>query len=309
MRSAVKRRAPGKRTKKAGKRSPAKALSKPQRKAVVAIVKGQAETKRAVFYQGYNDGTTPISGRTQGLRKFRGFSVQNNTITNNNTDIKQLIPYVLQGLDDWSRIGSVIKPLTLTVNGTVRVNVPTYQENRIPTDVKVVIYVLQHMSLKDYDSLWARNDFNSLLDTDEGTTTYFAGEAQQLNMPLSKHNYKLLHKKVISLRYAGITNTTGSASVVASVANAHTWYADYSINLSKHLPAKLVYPESGGSALNPGTLNSPTNSSIFMCMGCIDFAQTGQTSGIANDPPTDTNVPVLPYIQQTYVSHMSYKDM
>lgn len=300
--------------KRGNKMSPAKALSQPQRRAVVAIVNGQSETKRGAFYETYNDGTVPIVGRLTGLRSARGFAVQNNAITNNTSDILQLIPYIPQGIDNWQRIGNKIRPSSLIVNGTVRVNTVYALTPQLPTNIRVVIYVLQSVQFKDYDGLLARNDFTNLLDTDEGTTVAFRGEAQDLNLSVSKQNYKLLQKKVLTLRYGGVTNTTGSNSYAVSVSNSHTWYADYTLNLGKHLPKVLVYPEEGVvGALPPATLNSPTNSSIFMCMGCIDWNQGGYTNGTGAvpDPPGDlpTRVLVHPYLEQTYVSHMGYKDL
>jgi len=162
---------------KKGKRSPVKKVAKvapPMRRAIQQIVQGEAETKRATFYQSANDGTgTNIA---TGLYANRGWAVQNNTITNNTVDILQLIPYIAQGTDDWERIGDRLRPVKLGGKGSVRVAQAlraTVATNT--TNLHVCMYVLQHVSLKDYTNLRAQNNFGQLLETGEGTTVFFNG--------------------------------------------------------------------------------------------------------------------------------------
>lgn len=271
------------------------------------VVKGVAETKYTMFYENYNPGNSS-SRNTLGLYANRGFMVQNKLITNNNTDIKQLIPFVVQGVSDNQRLGSKISPISLKVHGTIRVSnqdqspVPPattpelgYLKSFTPLDIKVVIYVLQHVSLKDYENLYASNDFNQLLENGENTTVQFGGQNWHNKLPIAKQYYKLLKKKVVSLRYAGAENALVT-SVAYSIANSHNYYANFELNLSKHLPANLKYPENNAT---PATaLNTPTNSSIFMCMGFYDQKEYSNGQSFAN----------LGQLEQTYVSVMTYKD-
>jgi len=277
-------------------RKPAKALSKAERKEVKALVKGQAETKRTAWYSSLNDGTS-VDPAT-GFFNARGYSVQNNRIVSNTTDIMRLIPNVIQGIDDFNRIGNRIRPTSLIVNGHIRVNIAQKAEWK-PLHMRVCIYVLQHVQLKDYESLRAQNNFLQLLDTQEGATTGFVGDPQNENMRVADQYYKVHAKRIINLEYAGIDYNTANNGTV-SIANSHKWFASYSFNLTKALPKVLKYPDPylSGPAPAPEFLNAPTNSSLFMCMG---FVLEDGSSG-----PSD---PANAYLQQEYVSHLSFKDM
>jgi len=301
----------GMRRKHRGKKSPAQSLTKLQKKEVVRLVKGQAETKRTAFYQTYNNGAPPAL-RATGTYAARGWAVQNNEILSNKTDILQLIPYVVQGTDDFTRIGQRISVSNLHVTGAVRVRYTNGVGSFVPTDLKVYIYVLQHVSLKDYTRLYndpltaGGNDFTQLLETGEGDTVAFAGQPQHVGMPICRQYYHVLQRKQIVLRYAGFIKNpsdglpTPAPNSTVSVANCHSWYADYSMNLTKHVPKTFMYPESSPSSpLPPQTLNAPTNSSIFMCMGFVDWINN-------SDSPTEG---IKSYIEQTYTSVLSFKDI
>lgn len=278
---------------------PAKALSKPQRKAVKAIVKGSAETKRSMWYQDFNGGSATT--RATGLFATRGFAVQNSVISSNETDILRLIPAVAQGTDTFTRIGDRITPIALNVRGVIRVN--SGRLNAVaPTDVDVYIYVLQHVGLKNYDDLYAKNDFNQLLDIGVGSTKEFTGEETDPTLPIANSYYKLLKKKKITLRYSGETSQPGltppTVGNYVSQANAHSWHASYSMSLGKHLPKTLKYPEPTAST-NPVIPAAPTNSSLFMCMSFVNWPNPSNWTSFGS---------TLAYIEQTYTSELLYKD-
>lgn len=273
------------------------ALSKPQKRQVISLVRGQAETKRATFYQTLSTGAPPPTVAT-GLYSGRGWALQNNLISSNVTDILQLIPYVTQGSNDFERIGQRIKPVSLIVKGALRVaGVTAFATgvNTTPINIHVNIYVLQHVSLKNYAALRASNDFNQLLQTGEGTTTSFLGEALSPALPVAKQYYKVLARKTITLKYAG--NESPVTGMNLSVANAHSWYAEYTLDLTKHLPASLMYPEATFPLPNPTVDDAPANSSIFMAMGYVDELNVS--------PPTTAQS----QLEQTYVASLLYKDM
>jgi len=297
-RSAPKRRRPAPKAKAVAK------LSKPMKRAIKQVVRGEAETKRTAFYCSFNDGTS--TARSDGLFSKRGWALQNNVIGSNNTDILQLIPFVTQGTDDWQRIGQRIRPSSLSLRGSVRCDLSGTLIKLNPSDFKVYIYVLQHVSLKDYTNLYANNNFTQLLETGEGTTVPFTGIPQNNGMPVAKQYYHVLQRKQITLRYGGAYMNPNAGTgipptdAVACVANSHTWYADYSLNLTKHLPKVLMYPEDATSpSPGPAVLNAPTNSSIFMAMGFIDWF----------NPSDSTTTLTLPRLEQTYVTQLSFKDM
>jgi len=265
------------------------------------VIMSKAETKQRQFYQSLKDLTTTT--RATGAWADRGWGIQNQFITTNATDILQLIPFIESGVKPNQRLGDKIQPTSLTVHGTVRVAL-----NRMtsfePTDIKVVIYVLQHVSLKDYNTLYSNNQFLSLLENSENTTVPYLGTNAENKLPVNPKSYRLLKKKIISLRYAGAVSGTGSPPTNVSVANSHNYFADYTLNLSKHLPAQLKFPEDAlnGTTLDPTIANSPTNSSIFMCMGFYD------QNSLTIRPP-EGPVVARPWIEQYYCSKMSFKDL
>jgi len=278
-----------------------KPLTSFQKKQVVRIVHGQAETKTVAFYEQSNDGS--FSARASGLYSQRGWRVQNNSITNNNNDIHQLIPYLQQGTDDNTRIGQRVTVSRLHVTGAVRVALVNNVLAQKPTNMKVYLYILQHVSLKDYTNLYSQNNFKQFLEIGEPTTLtpgtdYFYGTPQNTGMPVAKQYYKVHMRKVLTLRYGGLENAVSTDA--ASVSNCHTWYADYSINLTKFVPKILQYPETDtGPTVIPITQNVPTNSSIFMSVGFIDWT----------NPNNSTAHATTPQLEQTYVSQLSFKDM
>jgi len=271
-------------------------LSKPMKRAIKQVVNGQAETKRATFYQTANNGSS--GAIATGLFSGRGWAVQNNTITNNTTDLLQIIPYIAQGTNDWERIGKTIRTVSLNVKGSIRITSSIVNNVAgAATNLEVYIYFLQHVSLKDYTNLRARNDFTQLLETGEGYNAPFLGNTLDPHQPVANEWYNLLTRRKIVLRYGGAVLPGGTLTTPVSVANAHQWYADFDVNLTKHCPKKLVFPEDDVS-LPPTVYNSPTNSSIMMVVGFVDQFQ--------GSPPSTL---VRPWLEQTYVSSYLYKDM
>ena len=271
-------------------------LSKPMRRAIKQVIATQAETKRATFYQTANNGSS--GAIATGLFSGRGWAVQNNTITNNTTDLLQIIPYLAQGTNDWERIGKTVRTVALNVKGSVRITGSLVNAIGTPgTNLVVYLYFLQHVSLKDYTNLRARNDMTQLLETGEGYNAPFLGNTLDPHQPVANEWYNLLTRRKIVLRYGGAALPGGTLTTPVSVANAHQWYADFDVNLTKHCPKKLVFPEDDVS-LPPTVYNSPTNSSIFMCVGFVDESQGSPGSTL-----------VRPWLEQTYVSSYLYKDM
>jgi len=259
------------------------------------LVKGQAETKRATFYQTANNGT--VTTPATGIFGTRGWAQQNNNIASNNTDILQLIPYVSQGINDWQRIGQKVKPVSLQVKGAVRINMTTIGTgNQFPTNLHVDIYCLQHVGLKNYAALRASNDFTTLLQNGEGGTAEYTGSALDPHLPVNTQNYKVLARKRLILKFANYLGAVPVSGDV-SIANSGQWYADYSIDLTKHLPAQLTYPEATLPVPNPQVDDAPTNCAFFMAMAFV--------SEVNVNPPETVRFS----LEQTYVASMLYKDM
>lgn len=295
-RSRLRRQRRGPRRFSSKKKSVAR-LSPPMRRAVKAIVRGDAETKHTTFYESFNDGT--ITTRASGFYSARGWAVHNQSLTSNPLDILQVIPYVIQGTGDTNRIGSKIRVANLKVNGAVRVSIDRLSLLNL-TNVKVVIFVWQHVSLRDYTNLYANNDWSYFLEDGEGNTRTFNGEQQNLAMRVNSQTYKICVRRVIPLKYAGLTPPSAGGAP-AGIANSHVWKADYSFDLTRFVPKVLTYPEVNGTiSPPPQTLNAPTNSSLAMS---VAFLLDNNPSNTAGTPYT-----ALPLIENTYVSEIGFKD-
>jgi len=263
------------------------------------VIMRKARTKTVSFYQSWNDGTKTT--RATGLYSDRGWATQNNQINTNNTDILQVIPFCYQGLEDNQRLGETISPVGLNIRGCIRINYANNLSVYNNADLKVVIYVVQHVQLKDYTNLYSKNDFTQLLQDNDAVTDatqQFDGQSWQSMMPVANEYYRLLKKKVITLRYAGLWPKPTTPTASTGVPNSHNYFANYSINLRKQVPKLLKYPLQS-IPTNPLILNTPTNSSIFMCMG---FYQQ-------NEPANGATFDTAPQMEQTYVSTLTFKDL
>jgi len=259
-------------------------------KATVALVKrvmkGEAETKSRMYFQGP---TTDSLDITFGQYADRTFTGKNQFISSNVTDIHRLIPIIQQGTGDNQRLGTRITPTSLIVRGNVQVNKSALQSTSAPQERFAVIYVLQHVTLKDYNSLRVSNNFGAMLETGDQSTASFMGDTMSMYLPVAKQNYRLLAKKIIPLRWAGVISP-GTAPV--SIANAHNYSVNFTFNLTKHLPKTIVYPEGTG-------IPNPTNTSMFMCV-----AYANQLWDVTTPQPAATVG-----VDMTYVSMLSYKDV
>jgi len=246
----------------------------------------KAESKTAIYY---NNGSG-LAG--DGTYANRGWAAQNQSITSTVNDLHRMLPFVYTGVNENQRIGDRISPVSLSVQGTVKIR-KTVTDLETAQDLFAVIYVLEHVTYKSYTSLIAGNDFTQLLKNGENTTNAFEGEVWQAQQPVADQYYRLLKKKVVRLRYAGITSAqTPPAGNDVSIANCHDYQAKFSLGLSKkHLPT-LKYPE---SSLVAGQ-GDPLNVAPFFAVG---FYWADGTTYLLDQA----------LIEQQYVSVLKFKDM
>ena len=251
----------------------------------------------------YYSNTNGLSG--DGSYNSRSYMGQNQFISNTLTDLKRLIPFVKQGPGDNQRIGDDIRPLSLVTHVALKVNIAD-TGSTTPTDIFAVCYFLEHKIYNQYTSLIpgtttggglpTGNDFTQLLANGEDKTVPFQGDVMSAHLPVSGQFYRLLKKKVVRLRYAGVdaAGTSPPASYVG-VPNSHDYTAHFTVRTK--LPKTLKYPEqltsTGGTTIG---LNDPTNSAPFWCVGFY------WADGIA---PTQANTSM----EQYYTSILKYKDM
>jgi hypothetical protein len=258
---------------------------------VQSVLAKEAETKMVCYFGGASGATiganTPYPGN---------FTVQNGSITTNFTDIKPLIPQTKTGVDDWNRIGSRIRPVRVVVDVDVSL-LPNVQSGfGFPNNINVVVYILQHKTLRDYDSLILTNDFTQLLDSGDGVTRQFSGNPVDDNLPVASAHYKLCKKLVIPLRSSTLTGTITAPLVYPIGNNSAPFARRFSVDITKYLPKTLMYNEATNGT-NPATTVWPTNSSLFMTAGAYNMDLSLQP----------TPLPSMFNIQ--YVSRMSFKDM
>lgn len=263
------------------------------------VLNKNAETKQVVYYSN----SSGLAG--DGTYANRSYMGQNQFISNTITDLKRLIPFVKQGTGDNQRIGDDIRPLSLVTHVALKVSLADTTGN-LPVDIFAVCYFLEHKIYNQYTSLIpgtttsgslpTGNDFTQLLMNGEDKTVSFRGDVMSAHLPVSGQYYRLIKKKVIRLRFAGI-NTSGvspPASFVG-VPNSHDYTAHFTVRTK--LPKTLKYPEQLNAAGSPAIgINDPTNSAPFWCVG---FYQADGTA---------TNTPIV-LLEQYYTSILKYKDM
>ena len=253
---------------------------------IKSVVKGEAETKLRTYFGGGTGGVTDL-----GLFANKAYVAKNQFISSNITDIHRIIPQIQQGPGDNNRIGSSITPSSLILDIDCVFDPQYVIAAQSQFELYVVIYVLQHVTLKDYTSLQASNQFTGLLETGEQSTVIFGGDVWSARLPVAKQTYKLLAKRVLPMRTAGMTyapGTTGATNSV-SMANSQPIHRHVRLDLTRHLPKTLKYNESQAN-------NDPTNASPFFA--CSWFYMNDFTSGVALTP-----------MRMTYVSALRYKDM
>lgn len=280
------------------------AQRKPKKKGIRTLIKNilksQSETKMVTFYGGSTANPSPLRNST-GTYADAGPVSQNQFITNNTTDILKLLPDVAPGTADNQRTGKVINPLSCRVKCKVMISPTTTGERGwaagVAYDVTFVAYMLQHVSLKTYSSLHTDNSFNQLLSVGDGTTTNFDGSFSGNNMPVEKGYYRLLAKKTHRLRSSGtlpespLQPLVGNGRMVNQ--NSHTQSYEWTWNLGKHLPKRLIYPEDNVTVAQGGL--EPLNAAPFWCVGYYRTDGTVSATGVID-------------IQQEYTSILKYKD-
>jgi len=261
-------------------------LSKPVTAAVKRIVKGTQETKMVSWFG------SPLY---DGVWTTTGITPQNGFITSNATDLLRIIPYVPQGLGDNERVGQSITPVSMRIHCKVLLT-PTLQggsgvNNGYSYNVTCIAYCLQHVSLKTYQALAARNDFTQLLQIGNGSTVGFSGKYEYSTLPVESGYYRVLKVKKINLRSSGNTLPGGSPANVASNNNSHQTTHEWVWDITKAIPKRLTFPE---NTAPPAGLNDPLNAAPFWCVGYYNMDNTPNTQ------PTQ--------VFQQYSAFLKYKD-
>lgn len=272
-----------------GRRAPRSSGKKGLTKLIKRVVRGEAETKQAMWYSG----SSPQDGKYATSIPVS----QNQFIQANATDILPILPYVEKGTTEYTRIGEVINPVSCKLHCKVMISpVSTGSSGWIngwAYDLTAVAYMLQHVSYKTYTSLFANNNFSQLLTVGDGQTTFFAGNYQNSMLPVEKGYYKVLAKKKIYLRSSG---AFGGPTIPGGTTNSNSdpLVREWVWDVGKHLPKKLLYPQD--SVVPAPEDNHPLNAAPFWCVGYYNTQGNNAATPVIN-------------IQQHYVTILRYKDM
>lgn len=175
-------------------------------------------------------------------------SVVNNVLFNSgitsSTEVYDVLPNLVQGVDNYQRIGDRVTPKSLSVRGTIAIN---FNESRSLTP-EVHVFIVSHKSKRSYDALNAgasagrQQIVDELIDLGNGTDTNFNGQVLPTCFPLNRKLLTIHAHKVLKL-----------SSSYGALANEHT--ADDTLRFRRFAikvkcPKTLTY-DASISAIHP----------------------------------------------------------
>lgn len=116
-------------------------------------------------------------------------------------EVYDVLPNLIQGVDNYQRIGDKVTPKSLTVRGTVAIN---FNEARSLTP-EVHVFIVSHKSKKSYDALNAGTNAgraqiaNELIDAGDGSDIPFDGQVLPTLFPLNRKLLTVHAHKVLKL--------------------------------------------------------------------------------------------------------------
>lgn len=233
------------------------------------IVNRKEETKLKIDAPyNYNSGND--------LENFTQFST---AITSTN-EVYSLVPKLLQGNDDFQRVGNSIQPVSLTVK--VNLAMGDLGSSQVYADV----FILTSKVTKD-PKLTANIPITTFLNDGNGSNVGYDGTSYTAMLPVNKTQFNVIkHKRILLKKPYGDPQTlyTGGLSSTTSLA-----YAISSFSVKIPLPKKLTYLQAADY--------TATNSFPFMMIG---FYAADMNGGVALTPK-------LPLYVQAQ-SHLYYKD-
>lgn len=292
-------------TKRVAAKKPAK-LSKPMRRAVQRIVRGNEETK-------YH--AEQLLMKTQldwGIHTYWSPSSIGDTMP--------LVPRIVQGDGSYQRIGSKVRPTRCRVDIEAAIaEVPngiTPLAGQWTNDIYLVMYLLRPKTVKNYQQFanvattgadWTAE----LLDNGDGTskafgystligtTPYIYSNASDLQLPINREYWTLVKRKVVRLtKNYGQTNSDGTPQD-----NPNLGKSSYRGSFVYKLPTLKYDDDSKTVALNGGY---PTNANMVLCIGAA-LANGCDSLQYGGEPLQPTGVLPNP-LQLNVRTHYWYKD-
>ena len=231
---------------------PTKALTQ----VVNKIIRGKEETKFAIDYP-FNTGTAT------NLQLAIPFT---SAITST-SELYNLLPRIIQGVDDNQRIGNIIMPSSLSV--WTNVFIPVVGSNT-SQNVVVDLYYLTCKSIKD-NSYSGNVPTGTMLNQGNGTNVNYDGTMQRAYFPVNTSDFTVLkHKRLKLQKGGGDPNSAISSTGLPPTDAMQYYYATYKTKIP--VPKKLSYETS--------TTLTPTNYYPFLCLGFHSEDGNGDTASI-----------------------------
>lgn len=258
------------------KKKGGKGLTKTQKTQVKSIVSKPAETKYRAKFPAYN----PLAGAAY-MDSWTAFS---SGITGTG-EIFYALPPLLQGTDNWQRVGNKVTPKKLQVTLDF---CATIHDTTRAVDKTVHVFLLTCKSVKNLDNFSAI-PITNLLEDGQGGNTSFDGTTPGSFYPVDKNNFTVL--KHITFRlvkgFGMPTDSTVNTSVAVtdSVISPSGSYRRIKMNVKT--PKTLLY--------DTHSTSYPTNFAPFFVIGYV------------NNNPIDTASNGVDLMVQGY-NELYYKD-
>lgn len=281
--------------KKAAKKPVAK-LTRPVKRAIKKIVRGQEETKYFAKQLMLNQSLDAA-------------------IHSPSTDMVPLVPPIVEGDQENQRIGRVVKPTRCRVD--ICATFPQTNPGQTPpvfqtsaNEIYVVLYILRSKRRHNWTDFAASTDWQRLLDDGAGGAAPFGYNSQPayagfwftntslLQFPINSSEFTLMKRKVVKLvRNQG--NMLENNPTAAPNLPQSCWMGSFTYKLPT-----LKYDDST-TPTNPTAEVYPTNSCVFLAAG---YAFANNFNGINTDPEGNPASAIDNSLSLTVRNHVWYKD-
>lgn len=178
-------------------------------------------------------------------------------------DCVPLVPKIVQGTDDFQRIGRKVKPVRSYVDVFLGFN-QNIDGSPLQTSQQIyaVLYVVTSKIWKNFNNLpTGPGIFDKLLDNGDGTSSAFQGSLTDLAKPINEDEFRGLRKIVVKLtRNPGLQNN-------ANVAGGGLSTNLYTMSARVRIPVKLPTLTYDDTTPPPTTGSYPVNCAPVMCIG------------------------------------------
>lgn len=271
-------------------------LSKPVKRAITKLVKGQEETKYIANQLMVNQ-SLDAAIHTPG------------------TDMVPLVPKIVEGDQENQRVGRQVRPVRCRVDISATFpqtnpgqTAPVFQTSA--NEIYVVLFILRSKRRHNWTDFAASNDWQRLLDDGNGSAAPFGlnsapayggfwfTNTSLLQYPINTSEFTVMKRKVVKLvRNQGLmleNNPTSAPNMSQSC-----WTGSFTYKLPT-----LKYDD-GTDPVRPVAEPYPTNSCVFLAAG---YCFANNLSGFNTDPEGNPASAIDNSLSLTVRNHVWYKD-